>query len=748
MSYIGGPVNQARKPFMEILPDGRHRITRWIKATTTGTIPIELGGTGYTVNSVDPWPSGETPTGWTGLRLTYIQMDDDARGYPQGAADHQPLVRLIYEEISQTSITRVGANVFTQLPDGRDQVVQDWVMFSTSTYTPETPGVSTATGLATYYLWQEDAPNDGTLRQVKRTYQTAGTVSTDDQSLQGGSLLLKKIESFYTVPATPSGYTAVGTPVQNPNGYPIYTYTFAKGAGQVSQDDKTLSGGALLIRDITYLDVPGSSNPIATPAGYTIFDAQYKDQDGYRVWSASYAKGNGEVSRRYVDAQGGTTAFNATTPSSSVGALRCIITHLTAASVTTNPTTGPASFVFIGQEIEDKDGYRVWTVTYGYGVGLILDESTTNNAGGLVTYHRVQFGSAPSTPSATIGGTVTLFSSETRNADGYIIYDYRWAEGDGEISRNFINAQGGAVSFDPATPTAFIGPVRCIIRYMTAASVTTDPTTGPTSFVRIAIDYDSRDGYKIWTVTWAYGTGLVAELIAARQDGLREVTDISIGTRTAPAGVVIRDDYRNEDGYKIYTVTSMQTAAGSGTVTGATMVFERYVPFTYPGRAKAFTETYNSRIMLDVFRSPPVTTDVKATVTVSYTTTNTIGTVSDYWNPSEWATLRSQWIGLNNEPQNLILALPGYRSTSATAVTATCSAVAPNDVSCMGNIVYGNTTAKITCTGGPANPGAAGANTWTLDVTIEPAFTDAAGTKYYRKTVVTATITDQAALPV
>jgi len=84
MSYFGAPTAQARKPFAEILPDGRKRLTRWIRVTTTGTIPIELGGTGFTVNTLDPWPTAETPTGWTALRLTYIQMDDDARGFPQG----------------------------------------------------------------------------------------------------------------------------------------------------------------------------------------------------------------------------------------------------------------------------------------------------------------------------------------------------------------------------------------------------------------------------------------------------------------------------------------------------------------------------------------------------------------------------------------------------------------------------------------------------------------------------------------
>lgn len=311
---------------------------------------------------------------------------------PKGS-DTRPILQLIFEQISASGETRVGANEFTQLPDGRSQVVQRWVMFSTSSYTPQVPGTSTATGLGSYYLWTEEAPNDGTLRNIVRTYQTAGIVATGDEILNGGRLHKKTITSFKTVPVTPTGYTLVGTPVQNPNGYPIYTYTYY------------------------------SADPGSTPAG------------------------GGEISRRFVDAQGGTAAFNESSPNSSVGAVRCIITYLTPSSVTTDPTTGPTSFVRIGIDYEDRDGYRVWTVTYGFGAGLVINETTISASGALVVYHRVQFGSAPTTPTPTIGGTVTLFESSTRNADGYVVYDYRWAEGDGRASITTEGQPDGALIY-------------------------------------------------------------------------------------------------------------------------------------------------------------------------------------------------------------------------------------------------------------------------------------------------------------
>jgi hypothetical protein len=59
--------------------------------------------------------------------------------------------------------------------------------------------------------------------------------------------------------------------------------------------------------------------------------------------------------------------------------------------------------------------------------------------------------------------------------------------------------------------------------------------------------------------------------------------------------------------------------------------------------------------------------------------------------------------------------------------------------------VYASTTATIIVTGGPADPGG---STWTLSAEIEPAFTDTSGVRYFRKTLVSAAIPAQSALPV
>ncbi len=529
MSFLGFPLSQARKPLAEVLPDGRKRLTRFFKVNQTASnVPVEID---YPVKTADP--GTDTPTGWTGLLLTYKKMRESERGFPDGIQDSKPICELVFEQISPTGETETGGAPFTQLPDGRHQVIFTYVMFSTSAYTPQVPGTNTAPNLGTYYLLTEENTDDGTLRNITRTYQTGGQIGEDDEYLQGSNLLIKTIKSAFDVPATPSGYTLVDAQVDQNLGYPIYAWRFAKGTGEIS-------------RQIEYSE---SSN------------------------------------------QGST------------------------------------------------------------------------------------------------------------------------------------------------------GITRTVIRYLVVPGASVQPTS-LTGSVLIGSTFQDSDGYRIWTTTWAKGTGLVDEYIATRKDGLREVTDVSLGSKTTPAGVVVRDDYREQDGFKIYTVSCIQTDAGSGTVTSATLTFERYVPFVYPGRAKPYTETLGIVTALNVFLGPPVETLVKASVNVTYGTTSSVGTISDFWNPNDWATERSTWVGAYGRAASRTVPHVGYRSTTSAAVTLVGSGY---NATIYGYNLYASTTATLYVTGGPVDPGG---STWTLSAEIEPAFTDTSGVRYFRKTLVSAAIPSQPSLPV
>lgn len=280
------------------------------------------------------------------------------------------------------------------------------------------------------------------------------------------------------------------------------------------------------------------------------------------------------------------------------------------------------------------------------------------------------------------------------------------------------------------------------LQIRTITSVKTVPST-PVGFTLIGTPVQNPNGLPIYTYTFAYGVGLISDSIDARPEGLRVRTYVSLGTKQTPAGVIIRDDYEERDGYRQFTVSCMQSATG-GSPDGTPFTFDRYVPFTYPGRAKPYTTTVGSYTMIDAFQSPPIETPILARVAISYQADDEIGTLTDpLWAPEEWATLTLKMVTRGPSPLSVVKALPGYRSVDDTPLTLTGGGV--GEESAMGYDIYFTTTATLTVEGGPAAPDG---NTYTLEARLEPAFSASDGTLWYRKTLIVAEIPTQPALPV
>ncbi len=107
---------------------------------------------------------------------------------------------------------------------------------------------------------------------------------------------------------------------------------------------------------------------------------------------------------------------------------------------------------------DDQDGYRVWTAVYGQGTGLILEERTVSVSGALALYHRVAIDTPPATPTATLGGTVVLITTSERQDSGYTVYDYRWAEGNGQTTITTQGREDGSIVATVTTFTATATP--------------------------------------------------------------------------------------------------------------------------------------------------------------------------------------------------------------------------------------------------------------------------------------------------
>ena len=365
---------ECRTPETEVLPDGRKRLTRFFLVPSTAEIPTQAT---LPFGTIDDFPQGQLAGPWQGLRLTGIKITDDI---PPRGQNNRPVLQLIYEQIDATGETQVGNADVTHTDDGRITKVLQYLQFSTGTYAPGTVGVSTAPGDSTLFLLDEKAPDDGDLRRITRTYVNQGILSTDDQLKNNGMLEIKTIISAITVPTTPAGYILTGRPVQHPAGLPVYTYTYAKGNGQISF---------------------GVEYRLSENAGAV----------GMTVWTIKY---------------------------------------LSDPSVSSSPISNPGSGATIQNDFEEMDGYRLWTAIFAFGQGTVISGVQTLKKGCLIIYTATALNAAPSTPSATIGGTVNLIESSTRRDrfhEGQVIYDYRWAEAQGTIDLETTGREDGSIVY-------------------------------------------------------------------------------------------------------------------------------------------------------------------------------------------------------------------------------------------------------------------------------------------------------------
>jgi len=774
---------ELRKPDIDVLPDGRIRITRYVAA-----------GHGDRDNGEVTEAIGTQDSGLTTALLVKRAM---------GIENGKPAIIKTYEVRSASAETQVGLPDVSYGDNGLRTVVQDFVQMSTGTYTPGTVGTSTAPTDSACVLQQEQMQDDGTTRQIRRVYISKGLISQSDETKNNGALLLKTLVYLNDSPTPnpPTGYTLVSTQIASPNGLETTTYTFAQGTGQISQDDETKNNGALLVRSIRYLSVPSvSTNPIATPSGYTLVSQNYAEQDGYKIWSASYANGTGQISQDDETRNNGSLLIRS-------------IRYLTNPSVSTNPITTPTGYTLVSQNYAEQDGYRIWTASYAKGTGKISQDDQTKNNGSLLI-SSIRYLSTPSvsTNPITTPSGYTLISQSYADQDGHRVWTASYAKGTGQLNLDTRYSQ----SLDGGTT----GVTVYSISYLSTPDTNTNPISTPAGTVKIVENYQDQDGYRIWNATYAKGAGVInvstdtrlgGKLIAyhkvglgsvpatptatiggtvtlissdsrnadgyvvydyrwveangvidkriqQRNGGLRIEVWTSIGTTYSsgtmqPVGILLTKDEQQADGYKQFTVSCMQNYAGSADVTSTALVVTTTKhPFRYPGRAKPYTQSFPAlgftAYAHDVFLSPPVEIMVDATVSISYKTTNSLDLPSTFWNPTSWATVRAYWEGWSENAKCLIQSYQGYR-TAGSAVTFTATSGYANGYtdSCMGDKVYGGSSGSITVTGGPEAPDG---NTYTLSASLEsdPAFTDINGVKYYRQTTISATIPAQEGLPV
>ena len=407
----------------------------------------------------------------------------------------------------------------------------------------------------------------------------------------------------------------------------------------------------------------------------------------------------------------------------------------------------PTGYTLISQKVENPGGLPVYTYTFALGTGQVSydteyrlspDQGTTGVT--VITIRYLSTPSVVSNPIATPGGYELIKVSYEDN-DGHRVWNGIYANGAGTISSVVDTRIAGclvtysitAMNAIPSAPAATIG--------------------GSVTLVSAAKRNGTRfeDGTIIYDYRWVEANNQNQQSIVARNDGLREVTYVTLGTRVAPSGVVIKDDYRIEEGYTSYSVTAMQAKDGNSDPTMATLTLPRTVMVQHPGRAKPYNKNVGGVQFVDVFMSPPIEVEVIGAVKISYQTSSAITLDNPLWAPTGWATISAYWVGTYNFAASKITALRGYRTIgTGTPISATVSvtygSLTTNSGTMLGNAAYGGSSGSLSVYGGPPDPTG---NTYTIgNGNLEVAFTSTTGTVYYRKTQVYATFPTLDTLPV
>lgn len=374
-----------------------------------------------------------------------------------------------------------------------------------------------------------------------------GIITNDVETKNNGKLRLYRIVRLGTAPnapaaslsPTPGAIVATATDTRQEDGFTLYDYRWTEGYGRISVDVDTKEGGALVVSTVRFF----ATDDGATPAG-TLITTGVAKQDGIDLTTKVYAAGIGEVSRESDKRLSGML-------------LRTTIRHLTATTVSTQPTSDPLSGGGItGETRVDQDGYRVWTVlwTKAVSTSFIVDSTEKRNKGKLVIYRRTKLGAAPAAPAATIAGTVVEIDSDEKLEDGYTVYSKTWAEGVGTVTDDVQSRNQGKLK----------------VYHKVALGVAPTAPAATISGTVVLTQDDSREdnGVTIYDRTWAEGKGVIGKRTQARDGGLRLETWESLGqaydaSYMKPVGVLVAKDNDDLDGVTRWTVTCMQTKNGS-----------------------------------------------------------------------------------------------------------------------------------------------------------------------------------------
>jgi len=251
----------------------------------------------------------------------------------------------------------------------------------------------------------------------------------------------------------------------------------------------------------------------------------------------------------------------------------------------------------------NKHGYGAEIIETYISAGQLKTSLSTKNNGKLLIQTLVHFNEVPATPTDYI-----LIDEDVSGPEGVMTYTYTFAKGSGEISR--------ATSFSKSVDEGTTGLTFIVIRHLTASSIGADPTSNPGTFIRTGVDYSDADGYRVWTVNWSKGTGVIDTEVQGRSDGSLAWSTTSLSAASATPA--------DPSGASAHLVSLQNTIAEGYYVNRATYIvppalitFKRGHTFNMPGTAIFSSGAGVDDLLLTPSKQQPLLCDV----TVDYNAT-------------------------------------------------------------------------------------------------------------------------------
>jgi hypothetical protein len=167
---------------------------------------------------------------------------------------------------------------------------------------------------------------------------------------------------------------------------------------------------------------------------------------------------------------------------------------LTAKDVIEPSWTNVNTYIKTAVQKAERDGHIAWTAIFAKGVGVVSSSREYKHNNRLVLYRTTSLSTSdafiPATPASEKTGTVVLVSKTVRRDSGYFVYEYSWAEGLGEISRDTETKNNGALTLRN-------------IKYLTAAGASEPAPADIGTYVQFSVGKQEADGYIVWSFQYA-----------------------------------------------------------------------------------------------------------------------------------------------------------------------------------------------------------------------------------------------------